>query len=633
MATEWDAAGNQKTKVVGSATATLTWDAEGELTGISGAGLNSTNEYDAGGERLLRTDASGTTTVFLPAGQEIKVTSAGAVTASRWYTFAGKTVAVRTGTGLTNVSSIVGDHLGTIVASIHNTNWTAAVTRTRNDPFGAARSTAASTVSGHGFLGANVDATGFVALGARYYDPGLGRFLSADPVLDPLNTAQFNAYDYAGHNPVTWSDPSGLDFWSGLWNNAQKAAKAVGNFIKDNASTIVSIGVGALVTGGCLAMTGGVGSVGCFIAGGAAAGAVSNLYRTVVEKKPFSVGGFIRDTVIGGATGLLGPVAGAVARVVAPAVRAAVTAVARPVQQFTSRLGASIKPAATPRVSVSTPSVRASQSAAQGAPGRSSSCALANSFTAGTLVLFADGTRIPIQHIALGDEVLATDPETGETAAREVIALIEGTGAKELVTLTVEASDGSVGTVVATTGHPIWTKDGWTDAGDLTPGQWLRTSSGTWVLLTAIQYDHREETVYNLTVENTHTCYVYAGAAALLTHNCGGHLPTVTFSRSRGPAIGANFDAAVSAGAPTTLTRAASEASSANRRAALSGQPRPPRGQSLDEYPFASTVEGGAGATVAPVPVAEQFYQGGVLSAFYRNSGIRPGGQFNVRFD
>ena len=44
----------------------------------------------------------------------------------------------------------------------------------------------------------------------RIYDPYLGRFLSADPVLqDPLNMQSFNRYSYVWNNPLSFVDPSG----------------------------------------------------------------------------------------------------------------------------------------------------------------------------------------------------------------------------------------------------------------------------------------------------------------------------------------------------------------------------------------------------------------------------------------
>jgi RHS repeat-associated protein len=45
-----------------------------------------------------------------------------------------------------------------------------------------------------------------------------------------------------------------------------------------------------------------------------------------------------------------------------------------------------------------------------------------------------------------------------------------------------------------------------------------------------------------------------------------------------------------------------------------------PRGlDSLDEYPFASTFQGGAGASINAVPRSEQNFQGGTLSGFYKS--------------
>lgn len=110
-------------------------------------------------------------------------------------------------------------------------------------------------------------------------------------------------------------------------------------------------------------------------------------------------------------------------------------------------------------------------------------------------------------------------------------------------------------------------------------------------------------------------------------------VPTVTFSRARAPNIAANFDNAVAGGAPTRLTKIEDLAQQRrNRREALRGHEPAPAGQSLDEYPFACSAQGGAGSCVAPVPQAEQSYQGGVLSQFFQRHGIGEGDPFNVEF-
>ncbi|MEU0909906.1 hypothetical protein, partial [Streptomyces althioticus] len=62
----------------------------------------------------------------------------------------------------------------------------------------------------------------------------------------------------------------------------------------------------------------------------------------------------------------------------------------------------------------------------------------------------------------------------------------------------------------------------WLDATDLQPGQWLQTSAGTFVQITAIErWTTPGTTVHNLTVGDTHTYYVLAGATPVLVHNCG----------------------------------------------------------------------------------------------------------------
>ncbi|WJV45587.1 RHS repeat-associated core domain-containing protein [Streptomyces flavofungini] len=58
--------------------------------------------------------------------------------------------------------------------------------------------------------GGTNDPTGLIHLGAREYDPTLGRFLSVDPINDHDDPAQLNAYSYAHNSPLTKSDPDGL---------------------------------------------------------------------------------------------------------------------------------------------------------------------------------------------------------------------------------------------------------------------------------------------------------------------------------------------------------------------------------------------------------------------------------------
>ncbi len=54
--------------------------------------------------------------------------------------------------------------------------------------------------------GKSADPTGFYNLGARYYEPNGGRFLSADPM---GHSASISLYDYANGDPVNFADPDG----------------------------------------------------------------------------------------------------------------------------------------------------------------------------------------------------------------------------------------------------------------------------------------------------------------------------------------------------------------------------------------------------------------------------------------
>jgi hypothetical protein len=163
----------------------------------------------------------------------------------------------------------------------------------------------------------------------------------------------------------------------------------------------------------------------------------------------------------------------------------------------------------------------------EAAKGVGESCELANSFAPGTAVLLADGSSKPIEKMKLGDLVVAADPETGKTAAKAVTRLIAGAGDKNLVQVTVD-TDGpggkQTGTMVATDHHPFWVPQlhRWVDATDLQAGQWLQTSSGTWVQITAVTRWTEHARVHNLTIDDLHTYYVLAGKTPVLVHNCNG---------------------------------------------------------------------------------------------------------------
>ncbi|GLY98558.1 RHS repeat-associated core domain-containing protein [Actinoplanes sp. NBRC 103695] len=181
---------------------TLTWDPEGRLASVLEAGRTTSYVYDAEGNRLVE-HGPDSSTLFTDLG-ECTATGTAAPTCVRSYAVAGRVVAVRT---TQKVSWQVADHQATGTASVDSA--TMAVTRRRSLPYGGARGPNPAWDNRHGFVNGIVDGTGLVHLGAREYDPKLGRFLSVDPILDNADPQSLNGYTYAGASPVTDTDPDG----------------------------------------------------------------------------------------------------------------------------------------------------------------------------------------------------------------------------------------------------------------------------------------------------------------------------------------------------------------------------------------------------------------------------------------
>ncbi len=127
--------------------------------------------------------------------------------------------------------------------------------------------------------------------------------------------------------------------------------------------------------------------------------------------------------------------------------------------------------------------------------------ATACSFSGATLVLMADGSRKPIEDVQVVDKVLATDPETGETVAREVTHL--WVHDDTLVDLVV---DGDV--ITTTEDHPFWNEtDGeWQRADQLDEGDLVSGADGDLLEVEGLDWSSaRTAAAYNLTVDDIHT--------------------------------------------------------------------------------------------------------------------------------
>ena len=206
----YGADGEQDSRNTPAGNQTLTWNGTQQLTGVTntstGAQVGS-YVYGTDGSLLSQTEGS-TTTLYLPEEQISVNTATGAVTGDRYYALPGGATAVRTGAGNDYGFEIASDQHGTntlyLDYSCQNPTWR------QDDPYGNPRGATVAWPDDRTFLDDVTDgATGLTDVGARWYDPVTGSFISVDLVLETGDPTQLAGYDYAGNDPVSKSDPTG----------------------------------------------------------------------------------------------------------------------------------------------------------------------------------------------------------------------------------------------------------------------------------------------------------------------------------------------------------------------------------------------------------------------------------------
>lgn len=223
------------------------WEAQNETRHI----------YGPDGSRLLTVQGKQATLHL--GDSEVTVQKGGVLvnTQRSYATPGGSVLRYSYGTGAQQLVAIATDHQGSPYAEVA-LNEMSPVRIRKQDPFGNQRGAATPTMQNHaGFLGATRDdSSGYTPLGARLYDPVVGRFLSADPVLDLADPLQSNGYAYAHNNPVTLSDPTGLSVTltasetaaalSGAGLSAAQVSQAQAAMGRSLTSVILSAAWGAL---------------------------------------------------------------------------------------------------------------------------------------------------------------------------------------------------------------------------------------------------------------------------------------------------------------------------------------------------------------------------------------------------
>ena len=183
------------------------------------------------------------------------------------------------------------------------------VTQTAVDPWGA-------TDVGVGTWGAPAfgyqlqlsdPGVGLQYLRARWYEPGMGRFISADSSMGAVsNPLSLNRYTYAWSDPVNMSDPSG--YWPAWLNNAvsavgsavASAAHAVASAVTTAAtwvnSNVVQLVVSAVKTGASWVNNNVIKPVARGVSNGV--GAIVNTAVSIAEQAKTQVGAFASAAVI-----------------------------------------------------------------------------------------------------------------------------------------------------------------------------------------------------------------------------------------------------------------------------------------------------------------------------------------------
>ncbi|MGW6981600.1 polymorphic toxin-type HINT domain-containing protein [Streptomyces sp. NPDC054932] len=458
--------------------------------------------YDASGNRVIQ-DTGSARTLYL-GETEITVDKAGkAMDAVRYYSSPGAPTTVRRTNGKSTghtLSHLLTDHHNTATISVEQKAGQPTARR-KSDPYGNPRGSQPANWPGdRSFLGTGTDdnTTGLIHIGAREYEAGTGRFITVDPVIDITDPLQMNGYTYANGNPITNLDPDGLKYFEGDSDGGFQA----------EASKVVEVAQRRITQRA------------------ARETAWNQANRTVKKKKPSTWTNIWTGVVRGWASADQVAPHGPILSLLGISGRDQANwlfkkfGVESDEDSWESIIAEVLAPMPPAAKAAAGPGLVRKSAAAVSRLFKKPPC---NSFVAGTMVLLANGGSKPIEELASGDEVRATDPETGETGAKAVTATIYTEDDKKYTDLSIQTSDG-VKTITTTDHHPFWSESDhvWKDAGDLKPGENLRTDDGESVAVSAIRtYEAFKET-YNLTVADLHTYYVVAGATPVLVHNCGG---------------------------------------------------------------------------------------------------------------
>jgi len=197
----------------GAPTQLLYWSSLGRLDSVWTSGVGTvTFGYDGAGRRVRKTGAS-TTVRYVYDGDNLfaEVDGAAPTTPLAEYTsYPGIDAphSVRRRMRSDSVFYYAQNFPGNVVALINGAQ--SLVAQYKYKPYGGDDGSSPSSMpNSFRFAARQLDTeTGLYYMRARYYDPGLGRFISEDPI---GLAGGINPYTYAAGNPVNYRDPTGQE--------------------------------------------------------------------------------------------------------------------------------------------------------------------------------------------------------------------------------------------------------------------------------------------------------------------------------------------------------------------------------------------------------------------------------------
>lgn len=199
----YDNNGNLVTLTDPSGTTMYTWNSREQLTNISGPGLTASFQYDGVGRRKQKA-INGTVTNFLYDKLNVVQELNGTPPVANLLTGLEIDELLQR-TDSSGARSALTDTLGSVVALTDPAG--AVQTEYTYEPFGNTTFSGAASTNAFQYTGRENDGTSLYHYRARYYHPGLQRFVREDPM--GCVGGDVNLYAYVSNDPVNLVDPRG----------------------------------------------------------------------------------------------------------------------------------------------------------------------------------------------------------------------------------------------------------------------------------------------------------------------------------------------------------------------------------------------------------------------------------------